>query len=175
MRTLAAAIAPLLPGKWEATWYESPVGAYLASGDMKIFVSAQSGYGEKPGMVRLSPRMPEDYRPGENRVTDIYVSENRPAGEFAAEITRRVLRAQDYAAKAARVAALVVSYRDSEAAARELAGRLGEILRQDPSQDTVHAWPHGTWRASEGTVHLDITLPAELALEVARVIMAADQ
>lgn len=173
-RELATAIAPLLPGDWRAVWEEPVIGAYLVSGDMQIFVSAQTGYGFKPGMVRLRPHVPQDPNVPvypENKVKEIHVGEDRFPQDFAKEITRRILQAQDYAAKAARQAQRVRDYHESEAAAAVLAGKLAEILGETPRGTDIYAYPHGTWKASAGSVRLDISLPAELALEVAGVIM----
>lgn len=177
VRQLASEIAPLLPGGWTAAWEEPVTGAYLTSGDMKIFVSAQTGSGFRPGMVRLIPSVPVDYRnvgidPG-NEVSPIYVGENRSPEIFAKAIQSRIVIAQDYPAKAARQAERIRNYHASEEKARELARELGEILHSQPYQngDRINANPHGDWSVSADSARLTVTLPAEVALKIARLIM----
>ena len=175
VRELAVPVAPLLPGEWRATWDEITTGAYLTSGNMKIFLSGQEGYASKRGMIRISPQVPQEYRDvgvdAENAVNDIYVSIESDAARIAREITRRILVAQDYEARADRQTARIDAYRAAEANAEALAENLAGILGEKASGTKINAWPHGTWDAGNGTAHLSIYLPAELAVKVAKLIM----
>jgi len=174
VRMLATAIATHLPGEWSARWEEHTVGAFLVSGDMSLFLSAQTGWGYRPGMVRISPQIPSDRNVGEreeNKTRPIYIGETRGAEAFAREINRRILVGQDYAAKVARQVAAIKAYEDADNEAHAVAIALGAVLGADPRGSTeINAHPHGTWRASSDSVHLDIYLPVQVALKVAGMI-----
>jgi len=174
VRELTTAIAPHLPGEWSATWEDHTVGAYLVSGNMKLFLSAQTGWGYHPGMVRISPQIPSDRNVGEreeNKSASIYVREAATPEVFAKEINRRILVRQDYAAKVARQVAAIKIHADADNEAHAVAIALGAVLGASPRGGTeISAYPHGTWRASSNSVHLDIYLPVPVALKVARMI-----
>ena len=174
VRALATAIAPHLPGEWSARWEEHTVGAYLVSGNMSLFVSAQTGFGYRRGMVRISPQIPSDRNVGEreeNKSSSIYVGESRGAETFAREINRRILIAQDYALKVSRQVAAIKVHADADNEAHAVAIALGAVLGVDPQRSNeIIAHPYGTWRASSYSVHLDIYLPVQLALKIAGMI-----
>jgi hypothetical protein len=172
VRELATQVAPLLPGNWHAEWQSYTVGAYLVSGDMRLFVSAQGGSGHKPGMIEISPHLPKGgaYEDPKNKSARIYVGEKRTPEAFAREIHRRIIVDQDYPAKVERQVEYIRKYEAAEGKANDLAMRLGEILEAPARENSVDAWPHGTWRTGTDSAHLDIYLPEELALKIAKLI-----
>jgi hypothetical protein len=174
-RRLATQVAPLLPGEWRAEWEDHTVGAYLVSGDMRLFLSAQTGYGHKPGMVRISPHLPSGpaWEDPDNKSDAIYVGEGRSPEAFAKKITRRIFEAQDYPAKVARQVGAHATYQaaadTTTAFAGELSAILGAELREGTS--TIYAYPHGDWQMSSDSARLDVYLPRDVAIKVARMLM----
>lgn len=171
-RDLARAIARQMPG-WSATWEGHTVGAYLVNDSMRLFLSAQTGYGHKPGMVRISPQLPsgDAWEDPDNKSGAIWIGEGRSPEVFAKEITRRILIAQDYSAKVARQVAMHAAYKAAAGQAQDFAAELGAILGVEPRESMVYAYPHGDWQVSSGTARLDVYLPRELALKVAQLLM----
>lgn len=171
-RNLARAIAREMPG-WQATWEDHTVGAYLVNDSMRLFLSAQIGYGHKPGMVGIFPQLPSGpaWEDPDNKSNSIYVGENRSPEVFAREITRRILEAQDYPAKVARQMEAHARYQQAEDAAQGLARELCVILGEQYRGTRINAHPHGTWQCSSGSARLDVYLSRELAVKVARLLM----
>lgn len=174
VRELAPQVATLLPGEWVAGWEEATTGAYLISGNMKIFMSGQPHVRDR---ISFTPHVPQEYRnvgvDAENAMRGINVSDHSDPARIAREITRRIIDAQDYRAKADRQAQRVRDYHTAEANAEALASVLADVLGERVPKGTtkINAWPHGNWEAGNGTAHLSIYLPAELAVKVAEVIM----
>lgn len=172
-RELATAIAAVMPPGWSAEWEDITVGAYLVSGDMRIFLSAQTGWGHKPGMLRIIPLLPrgDAWEDPDNKSDAIHVGESRSPEVFAREITRRIIENQDYPAKVVRQVAAHAAYKAAADSALDFAGKLSGILGVSPRDTEIRAYPRGDWRVSSGSAHLDIYLPREVALKVARLIM----
>ena len=171
-RKLATAIAEVMPG-WSAEWRDTLVGAYLVNGDMRIFLSVQTGWGHKRGMIRIVPQLPrgDAWEDPDNKSDAIYVGESRSPEVFAREITRRVIDQQDYPAKVARQVAMHATYKAAADSAADFARELSGVLGVEPRDTQVYAYPHGDWQVSSTSARLDIYLPREVALKVARVIM----
>lgn len=173
-RQLAVDTAAHLPGEWvlSLTGHDAnAVGAVLVSGTMQLFFSVQSGYGHKPGMVRVTAHYPRDTDityPGTAK-DSIWVGEKRTPEAFAKEITRRILDA-GYPERLAEYLAAAQRYRDATTASEQLARELAEVLGTQAQGESVNAYPHGMWRANAGSAHLDVYLPRELALKVARML-----
>jgi len=174
-RRLARAVAPLLSGVWRAEWEDNIVGAYLVSGDMRLFMSAQTGWGHRPGMVRISPLLPAGpaWEDPDNKSDAISVGESRSPEAFAKEITRRILQAQGYPAKVARQMAAHAAYQAAADKALAFAGELSAILGAELREgtSTIYAYPHGDWQVSSDSARLDIYLPHDVAIKVARMLM----